>query len=126
MISTSATGIGIFHETQRRIQNNARQPAQRLRWPATLWVGIVAWLVPFSAFAAPPRVEVQTIRVGFDASGSSMKASNTFKIGTWTPVWVQLRGGAERFSGLMEVAGRGRRWNAVGFSNAGRGGCQQD
>ena len=32
-----------------------------------------------------------------------LKASNSFKIGTWTPVWVQLRGGSERFSGFMEV-----------------------
>jgi hypothetical protein len=43
------------------------------------------------------------IRVGFDASLSSTKASNTFKIGTWTPVWVTLQGGAERFSGFMDV-----------------------
>ncbi len=79
------------------------RPKRRLRWSAALGVGLFAWLVPFSALAAPPKVEVQTIRVGFDASGSSMKASNSFKIGTWTPVWVQLRGGAERFSGIMEV-----------------------
>ncbi len=32
-----------------------------------------------------------------------MKASNTFKIGSWTPVWVQLRAAAERFSGFMDV-----------------------
>ena len=44
------------------------------------------------------------MRVGFDASLSTLKASNTFKIGTWTPVWVQLRGGTERFSGFMEVS----------------------
>ncbi len=47
--------------------------------------------------------EVENMRVGFDASISSLKASNTFKIGTWTPVWVQLRGGSERFSGFMDV-----------------------
>jgi hypothetical protein len=50
--------------------------------------------------AAPPKVEVENIRVGFDVPG---KGSNTFKIGTWTPVWVQLRAGPERFSGVMEV-----------------------
>jgi len=47
--------------------------------------------------------EVENVRVGFDASISALKASNTFKIGTWTPVWVQLRGGNERFSGFMDV-----------------------
>jgi hypothetical protein len=43
------------------------------------------------------------MRVGFDASGSSLKSSNSFKIGAWTPVWVQLRGGNERFSGFMDL-----------------------
>jgi hypothetical protein len=47
--------------------------------------------------------EVENMRVGFDASISALRASNSFKIGTWTPVWVQLRGGNEPFSGLMEV-----------------------
>ncbi len=44
------------------------------------------------------------MRVGFDASLSTLKASNSFKIGTWTPVWVQLRGGSEPWSGFMEVS----------------------
>ncbi len=43
------------------------------------------------------------MRVGFDASISEMRASNSFKVGAWTPVWVQLRGGTEGFSGFMEV-----------------------
>ena len=44
------------------------------------------------------------MRVGFDASFSTLKSSNSFKIGTWTPVWVQLRGGSEAWSGLMELS----------------------
>ena len=44
------------------------------------------------------------MRVGFDASFSTLKASNSFKIGTWTPVWVQLRGGSEPWSGFMELS----------------------
>ena len=44
------------------------------------------------------------MRVGFDASMSSLKSSNSFKVGTWAPIWVQLRGGSERFSGFMEVS----------------------
>ena len=43
------------------------------------------------------------MRVGFDASLSSLRSSNSFKIGAWTPVWVQLRGGSAAWSGLMEV-----------------------
>jgi hypothetical protein len=49
-------------------------------------------------------VEVENMRVGFDASLSSLRSSNTFKIGAWTPVWVQLRGGSTPFSGTMEVS----------------------
>ncbi len=44
------------------------------------------------------------MRVGFDASFSNLKASNSFKIGAWTPVWVQLRGGSEPWSGFMDVS----------------------
>jgi len=50
------------------------------------------------------RVEVVNMRVGFDASMSAtLKSSNSFKIGTWTPVWVQLRAGNERFNGFMDL-----------------------
>ena len=45
--------------------------------------------------AAPP-VEVQNVRVGFGQV-------NTFKIGAWTPVWVQLGAGPDRFSGFMDL-----------------------
>ena len=71
--------------------------------------GVFGWQLcswrthPPGLLAAPTKVEVENIRVGFDASLSA-KAPNTFKIGTWTPVWVQLRGGAEPFSGFMEVS----------------------
>ena len=52
---------------------------------------------PTDAAAAPPGVE--TLRVGF----ATNSRNNVYKIGTWTPVWVQLKGGSERFSGMMEV-----------------------
>ncbi len=42
------------------------------------------------------------MRIGFDTS-MDLRASNSFKIGTWTPVWVQLKGGTERFSGMMDL-----------------------
>jgi hypothetical protein len=88
-------------------QDRSTKPAlapARLRWSVTVWLCLLAAAFPQGLFAAPAKVEVENIRVGFDASVSSMKASNTFKIGTWTPVWVQLRGGAEPFSGFMEVS----------------------
>src|ERR1700720_3261419 len=59
---------------------------------------------PTAAVAQRSRgVEVENMRVGFDAS-MALKSPNAFKIGTWTPVWVQLRGGSERYSGIMEVS----------------------
>jgi hypothetical protein len=75
----------------------------RLRCATAVWLSILAGICSPGLLAAPAKVEVENIRVGFDASLSA-KAPNTFKIGTWTPVWVQLRGGAEPFSGFMEVS----------------------
>ena len=47
-----------------------------------------------SQAADPKPVEVENIRVGFE---------ERYKVGSWTPVWVQLRGGLNGFSGIMEV-----------------------
>jgi hypothetical protein len=56
---------------------------------------ILAALAPAVARAAVP-VEIENLRIGFGAD-------NLFKIGAWTPVWIQLKGGAERFTGFMDV-----------------------
>src|SRR6516164_2150602 len=67
---------------------------------------LVVWhgMAPVSwAQRAPRGIEVENIRVGFDSSLSMKGASNSFKVGTWTPVWVQLRAGNERFTGLMHL-----------------------
>jgi hypothetical protein len=82
--------------------NSARRARPR-RWSAAICAGLLAWSCGGIVWGAPAKVEVLNIRVGFDASLSSAKASNSFKIGTWTPVWVTLQGGAERFSGFMDV-----------------------
>jgi hypothetical protein len=72
-------------------------------WPI-VWLGLLSCIGPPGYCAAPPsKIEVENIRVGFDASLSTSKTSNTFKIGTWTPVWVQLRAGPEPFNGFMQV-----------------------
>lgn len=57
---------------------------------------ILILLASSSALAAPAgkAVEVENIRVGFN---------ETYKIGAWTPVWVQARAGASPFEGTMEV-----------------------
>jgi hypothetical protein len=58
---------------------------------------------PSTALAQRFRpVEVENMRVGFDTS-MDFQSSNSFKVGAWTPVWVQLKGGTERFKGVMDV-----------------------
>jgi hypothetical protein len=49
------------------------------------------------------RIELENLRMGFDSSLSMKGAANSFKIGTWTPVWIQLRAGNERFAGFLEL-----------------------
>ncbi|MBV8555739.1 MAG: hypothetical protein JO116_09245 [Planctomycetaceae bacterium] len=66
------------------------------------WAAVLAGLLAVPARGAParPAIEVENLRVGF-VSGAE---NNLFKVGAWTPVWVQLRAGDERFAGVMEVA----------------------
>ncbi len=62
---------------------------------AALWVW--ASVVVGTASAAPEQgVSIENVRVG-------LGESNAYKLGTWTPIWVQFRGGSERFSGTLEV-----------------------
>ena len=49
--------------------------------------------------AGPAReVTIENVRVGF-ASG----ASGIYKVGTWTPVWIDLKAGPSRFEGVLEL-----------------------
>lgn len=65
------------------------------------WLVALALLAAPGALAAPAGAadaEVENLRVGFGER-------NQFKLGAWTPVRVQVRGGGtERFRGLMEVS----------------------
>src|SRR5690348_16721279 len=66
------------------------------------WGRLAALAVLAAAAAGPVRgaeVTLENLRVGF----ASAAQNNVFKVGTWTPVWVQVRGGDERLSGVMEV-----------------------
>ena len=46
-----------------------------------------------------PPVTIENIRVGFRQEANAQ----AFKVGTWTPVRVDLKGGPERFQGVLEV-----------------------
>ncbi len=59
----------------------------------------LAFLTAASQQARAADISVENLRVGFVNNTSN----NLFKIGTWTPVWVQLKGGSERFSGQIEI-----------------------
>jgi hypothetical protein len=67
-------------------------------WVLTVGLAAMGMAVP-SARAAGPWPEVENLRVGF----ASNAQNNLFKVGAWTPVEVQIRGGNEPFSGTMEV-----------------------
>jgi len=77
------------------------QPGRGIRHGRTrggfglLALTLAAWGPP----ARGAEVEVENLRVGF----ASNAQNNLFKVGTWTPVGVQLKGGSERFAGTMEV-----------------------
>ena len=49
-----------------------------------------------SAFAAPPVVEIENLRIGFGTG-------NAYKVGCWTPVRVQLKAGPQRITGFLDV-----------------------
>jgi hypothetical protein len=76
----------------------AAPPARRFPAPRRSigWAGALLLVLGASAQAAPRPIEVENVWLG-------LSSSNSYKVGTWTPVWVQLRGGDNRFEGLMEV-----------------------
>jgi hypothetical protein len=71
-----------------------------LAWACLLWIGAAPAVL---AQRTPRRIEVENVRVGFDSSLSLKGGSNSFKVGTWTPFWIQLRAGNERFRGLLHL-----------------------
>ena len=75
-----------------------RRPSWIVRNAPFLIALAVAGCAATAARAAMP-VEIESLRVGFLTPGGE----DGFKIGAWTPVWIQLKGGAERFSGFMDV-----------------------
>ena len=57
-------------------------------------VAVLAGMAGATASAASRAVDVENIRVGFQ---------ERYKVGTWTPVWIQLRGGVDGFNGFLEL-----------------------
>jgi hypothetical protein len=64
-----------------------------------LLVGVALAACANAPSARGAGVEVENLRVGFVSNA----ASNLFKIGAWVPVAIQLKGGSERFSGVLEL-----------------------
>ncbi len=76
------------------------RPRGRWRLLLLIW-SLGAWLVatPGPASAATPPVTIENVRVGFPAPGNQ----DEFEVGSWTPVWVDLKAGSSGFQGMMEV-----------------------
>lgn len=64
------------------------------RWIALAIVG--AWAVAAAPARAESPVVFEDVRVGFGGV-------DAFKIGAWTPIWVQFKGGGAPFRGLLDV-----------------------
>ena len=70
----------------------------RCMYPIRFSLLAIAALASLSpAATAADRLEVENIRVGFGES-------NSFKVGTWTPIWVQVKGASQPFKGIIELS----------------------
>ncbi|QDV32316.1 hypothetical protein [Tautonia plasticadhaerens] len=74
----------------------------RVRRPILGAIALLAGLVPPVADArqSEPDVTIENIRVGL----AEDRDDQVFKVGTWTPVRVDLRAGAEPFEGVLRLA----------------------
>ncbi len=77
---------------------------QTLRRSAGLFfmmVGIGFSLAPQTAIAQDqdPDIQIENIRIGF----SDNEANQFYKLGTWTPVRVDLQAGAETYQGFIRI-----------------------
>jgi hypothetical protein len=70
-----------------------RRANRRIFWVLAL----VAFGLCGPAWGAAPPVAVEGLRMGLSSN------ENLYKVGTWTPLRVQLKAGPEPFSGFMEV-----------------------
>ena len=73
----------------------SRRSPRRL---AILAAVLLAPAIP-SAGAAEPAVTIENVRIGYQAG----MREGQFKVGTWTPVSVDLKSGPQPFKGFLEV-----------------------
>lgn len=66
-------------------------------------VGLLVVFAPAMAWGQGDEPTFQRLRVGFDAT-SPGGAASSFKVGAWTPVWVEIKGGRESFQGVLDVS----------------------
>jgi len=69
--------------------------------PRATILGLVLASIAFSSLRAAgpvPEVKIENVRVGFGDG----QFKDGYKIGAWTPVWVDLKGGPNRFEGVLE------------------------
>lgn len=74
-------------------------PHERPRNRFARWIALAAlgaWAVAAAPARAAEPVVFEDVRVGFGAEDS-------FRIGAWTPIWVQLKGGGAPFRGFLDV-----------------------
>lgn len=74
----------------------------RVRRPILGAIALLATLAPGLAGArqSEPEITIENIRVGL----AEDRDDQVFKVGTWTPVRVDLRAGAEPFEGVLRLA----------------------
>ena len=75
--------------------------AQTKRWyrPVLLLPLLAGLGAGRTAAAAEAPVTIENVRIGYQVGVSE----GQFKVGAWTPVWIDLKSGPDAFKGLLEV-----------------------
>jgi len=84
-------------DSNRQLAGPRKATMEPMRRQPKLIAGLVVWFLSWSAFcldgrAAPP--EITGLRVGVNGA---------YKLGLWTPIWIQLRSGATGAVGQLRV-----------------------
>ena len=60
-------------------------------------ISAVSAVNPPRLHAAEPPIIIEDVTIGL----AEQPSSGLFKIGTWTPIWINLKGGPTRFVGTI-------------------------
>ncbi len=67
-----------------------------------LTLALIGLAVPAMAVGQTPEIKIENVRVGFcDVQGRTTQSG--YKVGFWSPVWVDLKAGPSRFEGILEI-----------------------